>query len=509
MARYKDYNYDQMKMLPVSYEKQILPGSFEYSLSYLIDNELDLSVFDQQYQNDSTGRPAYDPKLLLKIIILAYSKGITSSRQIERLCRENIVFMALSADLQPDHSTVADFISRAPDALADLFGQVVLICDRLGLIGKEMFAIDGCKLPSNASKSWSGTHAELDKKRKKIDRAVRRMLQKHREQDTAEQAPDIYEREQTQIKKLRSASRKIKQFLESESERKGVSGKTVKSNITDNESAKMKTSHGVIQGYTGVATADNLHQVVVHAEAFGQGQEQGLIKPVVEGIKESFKNTKSKNTLKRTKITADSGYHNREMLEYLEAEKIDSYIADTGFRARDPRFKDHKEAKERNKRQDKEHFSQNEFKIDHKRETCRCPAGKMMWLKARRARIGHHLFMQFQGYEKDCNICGLRKRCLRNKDQHTPRQINVALDITDEQKAGILERMKRKIDSPRGRHIYSQRLGTVEPVFGHINDAIGIKRFTLRGKRKVDGQWKLMMMLHNILKIHRYGWEWA
>ena len=509
MARYKDYNYDQMKMLPVSYEKQILPGSFEHSLSYLIDNELDLSVFDQQYQNDSTGRPAYDPKLLLKIIILAYSKGITSSRQIECLCRENIVFMALSADLQPDHSTVADFVSRAPEALADLFGQVVLICDRLGLIGKEMFAIDDCKLPSNASKSWSGTHSELDKKRKKIDRAVRRMLQRHREQDTAEQAPDIYEREQAQIKKLHSASRKIKQFLKSEPERKGVSGKTVKSNITDNESAKMKTSHGVIQGYTGVATADNLHQVVVQAEAFGQGQEQGLLKPVVEGIKEGFKDSTSKNTLKKTKITADSGYHNREMLEYLEEEKIDSYIADTGFRARDPRFKDHKEAKERNKRQDKERFSQSEFKIDRKRETCRCPAGKMMWLKARRARIGHHLFMQFQGYEKDCNSCGLRKRCLRSEAQHTPRQINVTLDITDEQKTGILERMKRKIDSPRGRHIYSQRLGTVEPVFGHINDAIGIKRFTLRGKRKVDGQWKLMMMLHNILKIHRYGWEWA
>lgn len=417
--------------------------------------------------------------------------------------------MALSADLKPDHSTVADFISRAPAALADLFGQVVLICDRLGLIGKEMFAIDGCKLPSNASKTWSGTHAELNKQRKKIDRAVRRMLQRHREQDTAEQAPDIYEREQEQIRKLRATSRKLKQFLESEPERKGVSGKTVKSNITDNESAKMKTSHGVIQGYTGVAAVDSQNQVVVHAEAFGQGQEHGLLKPVVEGIKATFKDKPSQKVLKQTRLTADSGYHNREMLEYLEAEKIDSYIADTGFRTRDPRFKDHKEAKERNKRQDKERFSQREFKIDRKRETCRCPAGKMMWLKARQARIGHHLFMQFQGYEKDCNSCGLRKRCLRNEAQHTPRQINVTLDVTQEQKAGILERMKQKLDSPRSRYIYSQRLGTVEPVFGHLTDAIGIRRFSYRGKRKVDGQWKLMMMLHNILKIHRYGWEWT
>ncbi len=101
MARYKDYNYDQMKMIPVSYQQQILPGSFEYSLSYLIDNELELSAFEQHYRNDDGGRPAYDPRLLLKIIILAYSKGITSSRRIEQLCRENIVFMALSVEWHP------------------------------------------------------------------------------------------------------------------------------------------------------------------------------------------------------------------------------------------------------------------------------------------------------------------------------------------------------------------------------------------------------------------------
>ena len=511
MARYKEYDYDQMKMIPISFDRQILPGSFEYSLSYLIDHELDLSAFDQHYCNDDNGRPAYDPRLLLKITILAYSKGITSSRRIEGLCRENITFMALAADTQPHFTTLADFISRSPEAIADLFGQIVLMCDQLGLIGKEMFAIDGCKLPSNASKEWSGTHAELRKKKLKIDRAVRRMLQRHCDEDAAEQPADIHEREVKQIKKLREVSRKLKRFLETEQERTGVSGKTVKSNITDNESAKMKTSHGVIQGYTGVAAADSKHQVVVHAEAFGQGQEHGLLKPVLEGIHDTFQDSdkKSRRELKKVKVTADSGYHNREMLEYLEIEQVDAYIADTGFRARDPRFKDHKQAPERNRRKDKERFAQEEFAINIKKQTCRCPAGHDMWLKAERARIGHHLFMQFQAYEKDCLNCGLRKRCLRNEHQRTPRQVNVALDTTQEQKMGIIERMKRKIDSRQGRHLYSQRLGTVEPVFGHITDAIGIKRFTLRGKRKVDGQWKLMMMLHNMLKIHRYGLEFA
>ena len=130
-----------------------------------------------------------------------------------------------------------------------------------------------------------------------------------------------------------------------------------------------------------------------------------------------------------------------------------------------------------------------------------------MWLKARRARIGHHLFIQFQAYEKDCLNCGHRRRCLSDENQRTPRQVNVAPDITQGQKAGIIERMKRNIDGPWSRHIYSQRLGTVEPIFGRVTDAIGIRRFSLRGKQKVDRQWKLLMMPYNILKIHRYGWE--
>jgi transposase len=111
MARYKHYNYSQMKLLPVSFKEQILPGTFEYTLSELIDEEIDLSVFDARYRNDETGAPAYDPAILLKIILYAYSRGITQSREIARLCEQNIVFMALSADTTPHFTTIAQFIS--------------------------------------------------------------------------------------------------------------------------------------------------------------------------------------------------------------------------------------------------------------------------------------------------------------------------------------------------------------------------------------------------------------
>src|SRR3989338_5141132 len=101
MARYKDYSYAQGKFLPVSFDRQILPCTFEYTLNHLIDHDVDLAAFDGPYQNDDTGAPAYDPRLLLKIVLFAYSRGIFTSRRIEQACRENVVFMALSADTCP------------------------------------------------------------------------------------------------------------------------------------------------------------------------------------------------------------------------------------------------------------------------------------------------------------------------------------------------------------------------------------------------------------------------
>jgi len=264
MARYKDYCYEQTKLIPISFHHQILPGTFEYTLNYLIDNEVDLSLFEQRYRNDETGAPAYDPAVLLKIILYAYSRGITSSRQIEQCCGQNIIFMALSADTHPHFTTIADFISSSSEEIVELFRDVLLICDEMGLIGKEMFAVDGCKMPSNASKEWSGTKAELKSKQEKMERAVRYLVKKHREMDSNTEPDPVVEREQKQIETLRARVKKLKNWLKGNDEKWGKTGPK-KSNLTDNESAKMKSSHGVIQGYDGVATVDSKHQVVVHA----------------------------------------------------------------------------------------------------------------------------------------------------------------------------------------------------------------------------------------------------
>lgn len=508
MPRFKEYDYGQMKLLPVSFERQILPGTFEHSLTYLVEHELDLGIFDHRYANDESGRPAYDPAILLKIVLLAYSRGITSSRKIAAMCEQNVLFMAVSADSRPHFTTIADFVSSCPEEIGELFRQVVLICDELGLIGREMFAIDGCKLPSNASKEWSGSRADLEKKRIKIDRAVRRIMKKHRESDNKERDDGHREREKQQLKTLRKASRKIRNFLAESEEKLGASGKEIQSNITDNESVKMKTSHGVIQGYIGVAGVDAKHQVVVHAQAHGQPQEHQLLEPAVEGIREVLGQSEPpEEGLGNAKVIADSAYYTRNNVEYLEKQKVDGYVADKGYRSRDPRFLT--ASRHRPERTSQKRFTVDEFDYDLKKKSCRCPAGKSMWLRCERARIGNYWFMQFQAHKADCEGCPKRSRCLRTETQKTPRLVNIQLDKTKENKASALERMKQKIDSDYGRYIYSFRLGIVEPVFGHLTDAIGIKRFSLRGEKKVNGQWQLLTLIHNLAKIHRYAWSSA
>ncbi|MFZ5484944.1 MAG: transposase, partial [Pseudomonadota bacterium] len=175
MARYKPI-HKGMKLLPVDFDRQVQPGSFEHALCYLVDHELDLAPFHARYKNDHEGAPAFDPAALIKIVLLAYSRGIVSSRKIEAACRENVLFIAVSGDSQPHFTTLAAFVSEMGDLAPKLFAQVLTICDRQGLVGREMFAIDGVKLPSNASKAKSGTRADFLRQAAKMEQAAEKML---------------------------------------------------------------------------------------------------------------------------------------------------------------------------------------------------------------------------------------------------------------------------------------------------------------------------------------------
>lgn len=111
MARYKPQKHNSL-LLPVVLNEQIIPGSFGFALNYLVDHELDLSALDAQFKNDEVGANAYVPRVMLKIVLLAYSQGLISSRAIEQACQRNVQFFAISGNSQPSHTHIAKFVAN-------------------------------------------------------------------------------------------------------------------------------------------------------------------------------------------------------------------------------------------------------------------------------------------------------------------------------------------------------------------------------------------------------------
>jgi transposase len=197
MAKYKSYDYSQSVLLPVSFEEQLMPGTLEFAIHSLVETRIDRSIFDNRYENDETGRLAYDPKILLKVVLLGYSRGLISSRQIERACKENVTFMALTCGEQPDHSTIAAFVSSMRDEILPMFRDVLLVCEEEGLLGGTFFALDGCKLASNASKEWSGTIGDLRRKKERIEKKVKQLVEEQMKVDRKED--EEFRREYSQM----------------------------------------------------------------------------------------------------------------------------------------------------------------------------------------------------------------------------------------------------------------------------------------------------------------------
>ena len=504
MAKYKYYDYSQNVMIPVSLDEQLMPGTLEFAIHALVENRMDMSIFDGRYNNDDTGCWAYDPKVLLKVVLLAYSRGLMTSRKIEGACRENVTFMALSCMQYPDHSTIAAFVSSMKDEIIPLFRDILLVCDEENLLGGTFFALDGCKLSSNASKEWSGTVSDFQRKKEKMEKRIGQLLEEHVEEDKeddkdgkGEGSSGISNRKK-QIERLKKKAERIERFLKENSPKIGKQGREIQSNITDNESCKMKSSHGIIQGYNGQALVDNKHQVILHAEAFGEAQDHHLVPPMLDGAKENMDAIgQGEGYFEGSIFTADSNYHDPTNLKKCEEEKLDAYIPDKRFRKRDPRFQSDK----RQRRWKAARFTLKDFHHHEKADEYLCPNGKVLRLKVKKAVVDGVIYRRYAADREDCTGCELKAHCIKNR--HVKRRyLNVPVGHVP---GNLSKAMAEKVDSEKGRKIYPQRMAIVEPVFSNIRFLKRLDRSTLRGKTNVNIQWLLYCMIHNIGKIVAYG----
>ncbi len=209
---------------------------------------------------------------------------------------------------------------------------MLLTCDRLGLIGQQMFAIDGVKLPANASKERSGTHAELFYRAQRLEQAAAKIIALHQAQDHGGEEVNLLTQRQARVRALQREVQATRDVVAGTAKRSNRKGQELKTNVTDPDSAKMATSKGVIQGYAAQAAVDSSHQIIVAADVIGSGSEQAMLMPLVQ----QSEGVRAKETL----ITADAGYHSNANVQALQDQQIKALIADNQMRRRDERFKD-------------------------------------------------------------------------------------------------------------------------------------------------------------------------
>ena len=385
-----------------------------------------------------------------------------------------------------------------------LFSNVLLVCEELGLLEGTHFSLDGVKLSANVSKEWSGTFDELKHKRDKLQEKLQRVIAEHAQ---ADKQPEVeLERQKKRERRFQLQVERLNQFLEEQEPKCGRDGKEIQSNVIDNESVKMPSSHGVLQGYNAQALVDSRHQVILAAETFSSQDHENLA-PMLAGAKKNLRDIGKEETYFEGKqLTADSNYHSFNNLTLCRDEKIDAYIPDIQFRKRDPGFADQQRFQDGvhgRQRPDAKAglFTASDFSFDPTKQVYRCPQGKELTCHARNQTNRYRTYDVYHARPQDCAACPLKARCL-SKPTTSRRYLSVQVDT---QQPNLIDEMKAKIDTEQGKQIYTRRLGIVEPVFANICVQKRMNRFTLRTKLKVDVQWRLFALVHNIGKIHTFG----
>lgn len=443
------YNPEQTLLLPPDMHDWL---SDDHLVYFLIDvvQEIDLKAIYHKY-NSKSGRPPYDPRMMVGLLLYSYCSGKTSSRKIEQACFDSISYRVLTSDQKPDHDTIASFRNIHLKSLAGIFVDILKICEKAGMVKLKNISIDGSKMRANASKHKAMSYDRMDKSIIELEKEIKELLKESKNVDKSEDAkygkgkridelPDDLKRRKSRLAKIRAAKNALEEEAiakkneetqkSDEKKKKGNdnddskpgSGKIEEvkpkpksqKNFTDPDSKIMRdgATKAFAQCYNSQIAVDSKHQIIVASNLTNQANDKQQIIPVMEKLEKNIPSAKG------CAITADAGYYSEENVDYLETE-YKPYIA-TG-------------------------------RIKHGEKPLPSP-------------------------------CGRIKRSM------TPK-----------------ERMARKLRTNVGKKIYRMRKAIVEPVFGQIKQCQGIREFRLRGLEKVSYEWDFICASHNLLKLFRYG----
>lgn len=464
------YCNEQGILLP-NYVGDWLNGTHLARVINAVVNRLDLSAIEAKYNEE--GRPAYYPRMLLKVIFYGYSTGTRSSRKINQKLGTDLAYIYLSGHQHPDFRTISDFRKNNLDILHNLFVQVVVLCKQMGIVKLGHVALDGTRIKGSASRKRTKGKEKLEEEIQRLKQEISQIFKEAQriddeedKEDTGKDSdiPDELNKKQELLKRLEDAYKVLQEL--------GLD----KVNITDSEARFQKTEYGIKPGYNGQCIVDDAQQVIVAEELTTNPGDTELLKPMVEQLEKNIGACPEK-------LSVDGGYYDGENIAYLESKGIDGYIP-SNKTDEDNSGEGHK-------------FTKETFKYNSREDIYICPLNKVLGLKGSRIKKDKtHRPKKVWLYEcNDCIDCRSRDKCLNTSKKSRMRIIQ--RDGYEENR----QRMEIKMAMKVSKEIYSRRAYTIEPVFGHLKEGLGYRQFLLRGRKGAGGEFSLMCIAHNIIKI--------
>ena len=461
-------NRDQLMLMPRSIDEYVASDDVVRYVDALVD-QLDLGAIEGAYSSE--GRPAFSPKVMVKILLYGKMRGIRSSRELAIAARENVRFMFIASGEQPDFRTISLFRKRFHEALAGLLLQTIKIGLKTRVISLEHVAIDGTTIRAYASKKsfhstgrLKGLEAELKRSFKKDIETDDREDERYGDDDGDGKLPPGLEDRHKLHAKVKAA---LAHNAEVEEKRKHKGHSVKRISLTDPQSRFMHTASGRQPCYNGQVAVDRDSRMVVGGYATNAVRDSGELPDVLADIED--------NTGRNPKVlSADRGYSLKEGLHDLKERGIDGYIP---------------QRREASGNVGYDQFTREDFVYDTKTDTYRCPNGRTLHFNAvlqrQRKRSTRYAC-------EDCSGCPLTARC------HTS-ACNRSLTVSIY--AELYDEMKTKTEAAIGKAMARIRSSTVETTFGHIKFNRKLRQFYFRGQAMVDSMWKLELAAYNIEKL--------
>ena len=447
LPTFRRYEPRQLLLLPPDMAQWLPPDHLVYFIRDVV-GQMDLSGIYNSYDGSQGGYPPYHPEMMVSLLIYGYSVGIPSSRQIEKATHESVPFRVLTADQHPDHDTIAEFRRRHLKVLASLFVQVLRLCRKAGLVKLGHVSLDGTKVNANASKHKAMSYGRMRKAEVELAAEVERLLKKAQERDEEEDRRYGKGRRGDELpEELRFKESRLAKIREAKEALEQEARTEAQQKRAEQEKRKEDRD---LRG----------RPPKVPTEGPDSKAQRNFTDPDSRIMKDGA--TQSFEQCYNCQAAVDGGS------QIIVAAGVTQETND--------------------KRQLKPLLE---------------IARRNLHKKPKRVSAD-------SGYYSEDNLSfldteGIDAYLATERVKHTSKAVQCPRGRIP-QGATVKERMARKLQTLKGRHIYAKRKGIVEPVFGQIKHARKFRQFLLRGIEKVASEWDLICLGHNLLKLFRSGW---